>query len=52
MLQLYNNVIEGYNFMHVHNLWLFGNHVIHVVTSIQSISTSRLAGNIHNVPQM
>ena len=39
MLQLYSNVIEGYNFMHVHYLCLFGSHVIHVVTSIQTIST-------------
>ena len=39
MLQLYSNVIEGYKFMHVHYLWLFGSHVIHEVTSIQTIST-------------
>ena len=39
MLQLYSNVIESYNCMHVHYLWLFGSQVIRVVTSIQTFST-------------
>ena len=41
MLQLYSNVIESYNVMHVHYLWLFGSQVIRVVASFQTISTTQ-----------
>ena len=41
MLQLYSNIIESYNFLHVHHLWLFGSHVIRVVTSFKQSPPSK-----------